>query len=301
MTRKTNRSSDEAFLQLMTVSGSSVLKLLGFPPDQAENYQFRAVVLKEKRLEPDVEGFPVLEGADGRVFIEFQGYKDPYIRYRLLAKALFACAQEKYPGPVRAAIIYTDPKYRAAALSVNAFAGLAAGTEIQELDLTDYPEEKLSALDRKLVVLAPFTLPATTAKATLLVKGSEWKAELERAFPESQQPDALNILGLFILNKFRKLSYQEVMTMLRFDLRKSLAGRQVYQMGEQQGAIKGAIKNAQQMVLEALEERFGTVPRELIDQVRTIKQPEALRSLLRQTFRCQTLESFQEMLSRVTN
>jgi predicted transposase YdaD len=134
-------------------------------------------------------------------------------------------------------------------------------------------------------------------EATLLRKGSEWKTEVMKAFPESQQLDALNILGLFILNKFRKLSYQEVMTMLRFDLRKSLAGRQVYQMGEQQGAVK----TARQMVLEALEERFGTVPNELTSQVRTIKQPEALRSLLRQTFRCQTLESFQEMLARVTN
>jgi hypothetical protein len=90
---------------------------------------------------------------------------------------------------------------------------------------------------------------------------------------------------------------EEVMTMLRFDLRKSLAGRQVYQMGEQQGALKVI----QEMLLVALEERFGIVPKKLIDQVRTIKQPEALRSLYRQTFRCQTLESFQEMLSRVTN
>jgi predicted transposase YdaD len=292
MTRTTKRSSDEAFLQLMTVSGSSILKLLGMPADQAANYRFRAVVLKEKRLEPDVEGFPLLESADGRIFIEFQGYKDPYIRYRLLAKALFGCAQEKYNGPVRAAIIYTDSKYHAAALAVNAFAGLAAGAEIQELDLTDYPEEKLLDLDHKLVVLAPFTLPATTPKATLLVKGSEWKAELEKAFPESQQPDALNILGLFMLNKFRKLSYQEVMTMLRFDLRKSLAGRQVYQMGEQQGAVK----NARQMVLQVLTERFGMVPKELRDQLRTIKEQEILTVLLSQAVRCSNLETFQEVL-----
>jgi hypothetical protein len=299
MTRKTRRSSDEAFLQLMTVSGSSILKLIGVPAEQAENYQFRATVLKEKRLEPDVEGFPLLESADGRVFIEFQGYKDPFIRYRLMAKALFGCAQDKYEGKVLVAIIYTDQKYREAALSLKAFpeevADRLSGWFLEKV-LSNYTLDELLAIDLKLVILAPFTLSAKTDKATLLRKGREWKMEVMKAFPESQQLDALNILGLFILNKFRKLSYQEVMTMLRFDLRKSLAGRQVYQMGEQQGVVK----NARQMVLEALEERFGTVPNELTSQVRTIKQPEALRSLLRQTFRCQTLESFQEMLARVT-
>jgi len=33
--KKTTRGTDETFLKLMTVSGSSVLKLLGVPPKQA--------------------------------------------------------------------------------------------------------------------------------------------------------------------------------------------------------------------------------------------------------------------------
>jgi hypothetical protein len=85
---------------------------------------------------------------------------------------------------------------------------------------------------------------------------------------------------------------EEVMTMLRFDLRKSLAGRQVYQMGEQQGAVK----NARQMVLQVLTERFGIVPKDLRDQLRTIKEQEVLTVLLSQAVRCSNLESFQEVL-----
>jgi hypothetical protein len=57
----------------MEIGGPAVLKLLGIAPDEAEKYRFRAVVLKEKRIEPDVEGFPLLEARDGRIFIEFQG------------------------------------------------------------------------------------------------------------------------------------------------------------------------------------------------------------------------------------
>ncbi|HDN27234.1 MAG TPA: DUF2887 domain-containing protein [Thioploca sp.] len=78
--KKTTRGTDEAFLKLMTVSGSSLLKLLGVPPEQADKYQFRSVTLKEKHIKPDVQGIPILKSEEGLVFLEFQGYSDPFIR-----------------------------------------------------------------------------------------------------------------------------------------------------------------------------------------------------------------------------
>ncbi|RKZ90778.1 MAG: hypothetical protein DRR19_09080 [Candidatus Parabeggiatoa sp. nov. 1] len=70
----------------MSVSGSSILKLLGIAPGKADKYQYRAVVLKDTHLEPDVEGLPIFESDDGRIFLEFQGYSDRLIRTRLAAK-----------------------------------------------------------------------------------------------------------------------------------------------------------------------------------------------------------------------
>jgi hypothetical protein len=43
----------------------AVLKLLGIAPDEAEEYIFRAVVLKETRLEPDTEGIPLRDRKNG--------------------------------------------------------------------------------------------------------------------------------------------------------------------------------------------------------------------------------------------
>jgi hypothetical protein len=111
--KRTRLGTDEAFWQLMTVSGSSVLKLLGMPAAQAETYQFRAVVLKDKKLAPDIEGIPLLESDAGRVFLEFQSYEDKFIRYRLLAELCLGCLYEQYHGPVVAGIIFTDEKYQA--------------------------------------------------------------------------------------------------------------------------------------------------------------------------------------------
>jgi hypothetical protein len=307
--KRTRLGTDEAFWQLMTVSGSSILKLLGMPADQADKYQFRAVVLKDKKLAPDIEGIPLLESDEGRVFLEFQSYEDKFIRYRLLAELCLGCLYEQYHGPVVAGIIFTDEKYQTAAWPLTPFPPTERcqwGDCWPELALSKWTAAQLCATDPHLILLAPFTLPKTTDKATLLEKGREWQAQVVQSFPATQQPAALNVLGLFVLSRFHKLSYEEVRIMLDVDLMKSLAVRQVYKRGLQKGERKGerrgllrGIQDTQEMVLEALDERFGVVSSSLIDQIRALKRPEVLKSLLRQALRCQSLESFQEILTQV--
>jgi predicted transposase YdaD len=302
--------TDEAFLQLMAVSGNSLLKLFGMSAQEANQYQFRAVVLKEKKLQPDVEGFPLLESDTGRVFIEFQGYKDQFIRYRTVGEVFWACAQEGYTGKVVAGIIYTDKKYQEAALSLDIF----RGTEpcqwkgcIQEIVLTEYTQDQLVQIDPKLIVLAPFTVPTNTPKAKLVAKGLQWQRQIKQIFPSRQQPTALNVLGLFILGRFLQLNYQEVRTMLNLDLTKSLAVKQLQKMARDEGVAeglakgqaKGRLENAQETVLKALDKRFGTVPKPLSNQIRRIKQPPVLETLLWQVLRSQDLKTFKMALTQV--
>jgi len=52
------------------------------PAAKADNYPFRAVTLKEKRLEPDVECIPMLKSEKGPIFLEFQSYWDPLTTYQ---------------------------------------------------------------------------------------------------------------------------------------------------------------------------------------------------------------------------
>lgn len=322
--------TDTPLANLMRLSGSSLLKLLGMTATQAEQYHFRATVLKEKRLLPDIEGLPMLESEHGRVFVEFQGYSDPFIRYRLLSEIFLACTQDQYHGLVFAAIVYTEEKYQEAALPLSLF-GESKSCRWQscfrELVLTDCTEAGLLAIDPKLVILAPFTLPKTTAKATLLVKGPQWKTQVEQVFPPERWQEALDVLGLLILNRFAKLTYQEVIAMLNFDLMATVAGQQLYEMGEHQGLEKGLekgiekgrqegrqeglqkglkkghqaglLEDAREMVIAALEERFGLVPMEIRDRINALTHREILRNLFKQALRCADLDNFKEMLSKV--
>ncbi len=302
--KPTTRGTDETFMKLMTVSGSSLLKLLGVPPEQADKYQFRAVTLKEKRIAPDVEAIPVLKSEQGPVFIEFQAYWDPFIRHRLVASVCLGCVQQEYKSRVIAGIIYTDKGYQKAALSLSKMMGSEKDSLvdnwIKEIVLTNYTEQELINTDPKLIVLAPFTLSNTTEKTAVLEKGRKWSHTVQQVFPASQQREALDILGLFILNRFRQLEYEEVIAMLNFDLMDTVAGQQVYDMGLQKG-IQRVIETAQEDVLEVLAERFGIIPIDIMEQIRALSLREHLKQLLKQAIRSPDIDRFQEILSKAVS
>jgi len=114
----------------------------------------------------------------------------------------------------------------------------------------------------------------------------------------------LSILGLFILNRFREITYEEVIAMLKFDLMDTVAGRQLYEMGQQKGLQQGhgeglqkGLNNSRDMLLDALDARFGLIPHKMIDKIRTIDQLEMLKSLFKQAMRCSDLQSFKKQLS----
>ena len=274
------RGTDETFLQLMQLSGAGLLKLAGFSPEIAENYEFRAVEFKEKRLQrPDVEGIPILETLNTRVTLEFQGYTDKYIRYRSLNNMLQICLKSRDDKPVIGMIVYTEKRYQTAALALDKLIPILAKETslIQEIVLTDYSETELLATDPRLIVLAPFTVSQKLDKSLLKQKIIRWREQIDAVYPATEElSGALNIIGLLLLNRFRDLSHQEVIDMLNLDLMQSRAGREIYQMGklegeqkgEQRGLIKGEQKGEQRGLLKGerlvitrlLERRFGKLP-----------------------------------------
>ena len=304
MTVKENtatQGTDEPFLRLMGIGGPAILKLLGVAAEEAEEYTFRSVVLKEKRMEPDTEALPILEGQGKRVYIEFQGYADKFIRYRLISRIGLACTQDEYEDRVIAGIVYTDEAYKKAALPVKAFGGKAGevlGKAFEEIVLTDYTETMLAEIDPRLVVLSPFTVSPQIGKTELLSRGRRWKEEIYTAYTGQSVRDALTITGLFILNRFREITREEVIAMLNFDLRDTVAGQQIYDAGHQEGRQEGIQKEARIMVIEALTERFINVPSEIKESLYTVGNHEILKELLRHAIRAPHIEDFKKVLTK---
>jgi len=65
------------------------------------------------------------------------------------------------------------------------------------------------------------------------------------------------------------------------------------------GVESGKLEDAKEMVLEALEERFGIVPLRIAETIRKINERAVLRGILRRAIRCSSLQEFEEILREV--
>ena len=66
--------------------------------------------------------------------------------------------------------------------------------------------------------------------------------------------------------------------------------------GIRQGIRQGMLKEAREMVQEAISSRFGTVPEDIAGEIRRFENKDILRMLLRQAIVCSDLTVFRKML-----
>ena len=71
----------------------------------------------------------------------------------------------------------------------------------------------------------------------------------------------------------------------------------VERIGMEKGLQQGAQLEGQQMILDALDERFGELPESVSEAIHQIQDQEQLRLLLRQAIRSESLEEFQRALN----
>ena len=262
-----NRGTDEPFYELMRFENEAILKLVGAA--KSIGYEAKAVVLKQKSLYPDIMAVPLDQQSDNeRIFIEFQAYEDEMIRYTTASKVILSCAQDQYTGQVLSVIIYTDDTYqkKAKALAIESATGssLIKGT-FKEIVLSNMTENQLIEIDPRLVILAPFTLKPGTSKKELALKCHQWKTTALDVYTNSLKKNVLNVLSLFILNRFKEISVKEVRAMLNFDLSDTRAGEELMNIGRLEGQKKGRLegrlegrKEGQQEILYSLLcNRFG--------------------------------------------
>ncbi|MBF0552309.1 MAG: DUF2887 domain-containing protein [Deltaproteobacteria bacterium] len=186
MTKSGTRGSDEAFYRLAKTATEAILKLVGVAP--ADQYCIHADTLKSKRISPDIVAIPAT-GVGDIVIMEFQGYHDPYIRYRVAAAAFLYCMQEQRSSALLPAIIFTERSFQHTALSLDisdTTGQYRLCGRFREIILEDYTEGQLLALDPRLVVLAPYTVPTNMDKNELELKVHGWGDLVRELYPQEQ-------------------------------------------------------------------------------------------------------------------
>ena len=74
--------------------------------------------------------------------------------------------------------------------------------------------------------------------------------------------------------------------------------QQGLQQGLRQGLQQGQLEEAQEMVSEALEERFGVMSPRVVRQVRSVSERAVLKALLRRAIQCESLGEFEGELRK---
>jgi len=261
------RGTDTPFYRLMTVMGDAMLKLIGV---QSKNdYVPRAIVLKEKRLYPDIVAFPKSKDRE-IVMIEFQGYKEPMMRYIMAGKIIMMCTQEQYTESVLGAIVYTDNEYKEASLpfSIQSQSGKSwIKGEFVEIDLSNFTEEDLVKIDQKLIVLAPFTLPKNYPKDEYIQKCRLWKKQIDEIYTDETVHQLTDLLSLFILDRQRNMNMKEVQAMFDFDISNTLVGQELIQLGEKRGEKKATKK----MIATLMAEKFNINARRVMPKLEPLR------------------------------
>jgi len=239
----------------MCFENEAILKLAG--AENYKGYDAKAVVLKQKSLYPDIMAVPLDPQSDNeRIFIEFQAYPDEMIRYTTASKVILSCAQDQYTGSVLSVIIYTDEAYQKKAIPVNIESATGSSlitASFKEIVLSNMTEQQLIEIDPRLVILAPFTLKSSIPRKELALKCHQWKTSALEAYKDSLKKNVLNVLSLFILNRFKDLTVKEVRAMLNFDLSDTKAGEELMDIGRQEGRKEGQ----KEILYSLIRNRFG--------------------------------------------
>lgn len=70
-------------------------------------------------------------------------------------------------------------------------------------------------------------------------------------------------------------------------------------LGIEEGKTLGILEDRRELVMDGLMERFSTVPVRLLDRIRALDNPMALKLLLRQVGRCQSVSEFEVFMDQV--
>ena len=138
----------------------------------------------------------------------------------------------------------------------------------------------------------------------LMKGGVELFDEAERALTDSMPagPDRADLLtGMALLSGLvSKELPQRLLSRRRDIMMESVAYEMIkkegYEEGMQQGLQQGMLAEGREMVLEALAERFGPVPRDIEDLIMARESRRQLKELHRLALRVQNIDEFRKLL-----
>jgi hypothetical protein len=240
-----DKGTDKVIAEFFSKAGDAILKLLGVfvEGEEVGDIGYNVRVIKQKEIKPDLEVSELyIRGEPLRVYVEIQGYADKYVIYRALSGALLASKVDDYDGKIMIGVIYMSSRYKGIAIKPVRFEGIVS---LREIAIDEYRSDELLSIDERLCIFIPYA------------KDIRSEVDLERSVRGilgyvvgRLDKELIDHFIMMVISRFKRLSVWEVREMFRLDIRDSLAFRQVYEMGLEDGRREGV----QQGIEEGMRE-----------------------------------------------
>ncbi|BCU10011.1 Rpn family recombination-promoting nuclease/putative transposase [Microcystis aeruginosa] len=260
---------DSIFYRLFQQSPSLLFDLLENPPDNATEYRFDSVAVKEPKFEIDGVFLPPDTDRNGVIyFCEVQFQKDERLYERVFGESfLYFYRQRERFTDWQIVVIY--PTRSLEQSNTHPYRSLLNCEQVHRVYLNELGEIQQLPLGVALMVLTTVEETQAPEKARYLLARTQ-----EQIVDTEASRAIIEMIATIMVYKFTNLSRQEVDTMLGLQL----ADTRVYREAKEEGRQEGESA----LILRLLSRRIGEVTPEQRSQIQalSINQLEALGEAL---------------------
>ncbi|MBO3461910.1 Rpn family recombination-promoting nuclease/putative transposase [Aetokthonos hydrillicola Thurmond2011] len=238
---------DSIFYKLFQQSPSLLFELLTERPENANDYRFDCVAVKEPKFEIDgVFLPPENEGAGVVYFCEVQFQKDQQLYERVFAESsLYFYRNRARFSDWQAVIIY--PTRSIEQSDIHPHRSLLNGDQLHRVYLDELGDIRQLPLWVALMVLTTVEESKAPEEARYLL------SRTRQEVPSSSSRGIIEILTAIMVYKFQGLSRAEVESMLGITLQET----RVYREIKEEGREEGRQLEAAQLIIRQISKRIG--------------------------------------------
>lgn len=258
---------DSIFYKLFQQQPSVLFELLAQRPENADDYRFDSVAVKEPRFEIDGVFLPPESESSGIVyFCEVQFQTDEKLYERLFAESLLYFYRNRNRfNDWQAVLIY--PSRSIEQSDIHPYRALLNSDQVHRIYLDELGDIHQLPLWVALMVL-------TTVKESQAPEAARYlltKSNQEMSSLSSQV--IIEMITTIMMYKFEDLTLREVAEMLGISLERSRAYREIKELGLAEGRAEGKGEATLNLVMRLLTKRFGELSSDIRDSIAALPLP----------------------------
>ncbi|MBW4477593.1 MAG: Rpn family recombination-promoting nuclease/putative transposase [Tolypothrix brevis GSE-NOS-MK-07-07A] len=255
---------DSIFYKLFQQSPSLLFELLTNPPENAAEYIFDSVAVKEPKFEIDGVFLPPQTQNPGVVyFAEVQFQRDEKLYERVFAESSLYFYRNRHRfSDWQAVIIY--PSRNIEQSDIYPHRTQLNGEQVHRVYLDELGDIRSLPVWVGLMVLTTLEENRATEEARYLL------ARNQQEVPQPENRAIIDLLTTIMVYKFEGKSQREVEEMLGITLQETRVYREISEAGEKRGREQGREVEARSLVLRLLSRRVGKLPQEVHQRVESL-------------------------------